>query len=283
MKAIKTITDIRAAIAAEKQQGRKIGLVPTMGALHEGHVSLIRKARELSDVVVVSIYVNPTQFAPGEDLEAYPRQLEQDLEVCEKNGVDYVFCPGDDEMYEERTSIRFEIDDLTKHLCARSRPTHFQGVILVVSKLFNIVEPDMAVFGQKDIQQFIIIDHLVRELNFNLELIRGETVRADDGLALSSRNKYLNEEERGRAPALFESLNLLVRNLEKGVKSDEAIREQIKNLNDKGFKIDYLEVVEYSTLEPVKSIESQKKYIAAVAAYLGSTRLIDNIIIEPKR
>lgn len=283
MKAINKISDIRTTLAAEKREGKTIGLVPTMGALHEGHVALIRKARELSDKVVVSIYVNPTQFAPGEDLEAYPRQLQKDLEICEENGVSYVFCPDDSEMYEERTSIRFEIDELTEHLCGRSRPTHFQGVILVVSKLFNIIEPDIAIFGQKDIQQFTIIDHLVRELNFNLKLVRGDTVRADDGLALSSRNKYLNDEEREKAPELFKSLNRLVDDLEKGTKPENAIRVQIKILSDKGFKIDYLEVVEYDTLKPVNSIERQKKYIAAVAVYLGSTRLIDNIIIEPKR
>jgi len=279
MEAINKIKDIRGVIRREKQNGSLIAFVPTMGALHEGHLSLIRKAREKADTVIVSIYVNPTQFGPNEDFSAYPRQLEIDLATCENEGVKYVFCPDDSEMYLPEHFIRFEIDELRDHLCGRSRPQHFQGVLLIVSKLFNIIQPDYAVFGQKDIQQFIIINRMVNELNFDLEMVMGETVRAEDGLALSSRNKYLSEDERKIAPSLHQSLENTVR----GLKVDKTavpdiIEDQIKFLGEKGFKIDYLEVVDYETLRPVDQLHDSKKYIVAGAVYLSSTRLIDNII-----
>lgn len=279
MEVINSIKEIREVVKKEKKGDQSVVLVPTMGALHEGHLSLIRKAREIADVVVVSIYVNPTQFAPNEDFDAYPRQLEEDINVCEREGVSYIFHPDDSAMYTKKRYIRYEIDELREHLCGQSRPHHFQGVLLVVSKLFNIVQPDFAVFGQKDIQQFRIIERMVREMNFDIKIVMGETVRADDGLALSSRNQYLTEQERSIAPGLYQSLENIVDQLRKDQKAVIGnLNKQKELLKEKGFKIDYLEVVDYETLQPVDQLETAKKYIVAGAVYLSSTRLIDNII-----
>ncbi|HKJ33999.1 MAG TPA: pantoate--beta-alanine ligase [Balneolales bacterium] len=279
MRIIKNINEIRDAVKKEKREGRTVALVPTMGALHDGHLSLIRKARETADAVVVSVYVNPTQFAPNEDFDAYPRQLEEDAKTCEKEGVSYVFAPDDTVIYTKERFIRYEIDGLRDHLCGRSRPHHFQGVLLIVSKLFHIVNPDYAVFGQKDIQQFRIIERMVKELNFDIQIIMGETVRATDGLALSSRNQYLSDSERSIAPGLYHSLKNTVKNVTENPDGvQDILKSQEELLKEKGFKIDYLDVVDYETLQPVNQLDSTKKYIVAGAVYLSSTRLIDNII-----
>ncbi len=284
MKICRSIKEIRESVSSEKKAGKSIGLVPTMGALHEGHLSLIRKAKSHSDVVVVSVFVNPTQFGPNEDFNSYPRQLNEDAEICEKEGVDYIFAPDASEMYSNERYIRFEIDELTNELCGKSRPGHFQGVLQVVSKLFNIVKPDLAVFGQKDIQQFIIISRMVKELDFDIEIIMGETQRADDGLALSSRNKYLNEQERMAAPQLQKSLKAVVQKVTQNKGGLNAVLDEQKSLlKEKGFKIDYLSVVSYEALRPAEEASVPGKYIAAGAVYIGRTRLIDNIIFNYKK
>jgi pantoate--beta-alanine ligase len=280
MKVVEQISDVRKQVQHFKSEGKTVGFVPTMGFLHEGHLSLIRKAHEHADEVVVSIYVNPTQFAPGEDYEDYPRDTEADLRKCRDEGVSVVFMPTDEVMYGGDSCIHFTIDDLTKQLCGASRDGHFEGVVQVVNKLFNIVAPDYAVFGQKDIQQFIILEHMVREFCHPITLIRGEIVRANDGLALSSRNVYLSEKERAIAPGLYRSLSYVKKQVESGITEPEILLEHQKDeLRAKGFKIDYLQLVDYDTLSPVRSLGKTKRYIVAGAVYLGQTRLIDNVIL----
>ena len=281
MNIIHGIEELRGTLKQHRLENKTIGFVPTMGALHNGHLSLMQEARNVCDVLVVSIFVNPTQFAPGEDFEAYPRNLEQDAEQCGTVGVDYIFAPDSREMYPPETYIRFEIDNLTRNLCGRSRPAHFQGVLQVVSKLFNIVQPDIAVFGQKDIQQFVLIETLVKELNFNINIVMGSTVRADDGLALSSRNNYLSKEERAIAPGLYKSLSDIHASVQKNPENWQiALDQQSKTLQEKGFRIDYIEIVRYSNLQIPRRLEKDEKYIIAGAVFLGETRLIDNILLK---
>lgn len=258
-----------------------MGFVPTMGALHEGHLSLMRLALEKADKVVTSIYVNPTQFGPGEDYEQYPRDLDADLKRCEEEGVAAVFSPPDEVMYPGDTKLSIEIEELTEHMCGAKRPGHFEGVLQIVNKLFNIVQPDVAAFGQKDIQQFVLIDRMVKEFNHDVELIRGPIQRANDGLALSSRNAYLNDEERAIAPGLYRSLRYLKQQIENGVMQPKLmIQHQQDELEAKGFEIDYLDVFAYETLKPIDELSKGNNYIVAGAVYLGETRLIDNLIIE---
>ena len=281
MEAIKTIEEIRREVSALKQAGKTVGFVPTMGALHEGHLSLIRIAHERADAVVVSIYVNPEQFGPDEDFEEYPRTLDDDLATCKKEGVDLVFCPSDDIMYAPEKYLRIEIDELAEHMDGASRPGFFEGIVLVVNKLFNIVKPDLAVFGQKDIQQFRILQRMVLEMNHDLELVMGPIRRANDGLALSSRNAYLNDSERSIAPGLYRSLTYLEQQIREGARNLELLLEHQKSeLEAKGFKIDYLDLFSFEKMVPVNSPESGNKYILAGAVYLGETRLIDNLIID---
>lgn len=267
---------------ALKQQGKRIGFVPTMGALHEGHLSLFRLGLEKSDALVASIYVNPEQFGPGEDFEDYPRQLQQDLDICEDEGVDLVFAPTDQVMYPgEKQFIQIEVDELNQHMDGASRPGFYQGIMLVVNKLFNIIEPDVAVFGQKDIQQFRILQQMVREMNHKVELVMGPIKRANDGLALSSRNAYLSDEERLKAPALFRALNYVEKQILDGVDTPKLLLDHQKSeLEAKGFKIDYFNVFSFDRMKPVEQLSKGKKYIVAGAVYLGDTRLIDNLIIE---
>jgi pantoate--beta-alanine ligase len=280
MKVVEQISDVRAEVQTFKAKGKTVGFVPTMGFLHEGHLSLIRKAQEFADEVVVSIYVNPTQFAPGEDYEDYPRDTETDIQKCRDEGVGLVFMPTDKVMYGGENCIRFEIDELTDQLCGATRDGHFEGVVQVVNKLFNIVMPDYAVFGQKDIQQYIILEHMVREFCHPIKLVRADIVRANDGLALSSRNVYLSDEERSTAPGLYRSLRYIKQQIESGISEPQMLlKHQKDELRAKGFKIDYLQLVDYDTLSPVRSLEKTKRYIAAGAVYLGQTRLIDNVIL----
>lgn len=281
MQAVTTIEEIRQKVASLRRDGKTVGFVPTMGALHEGHLHLFRLAKEKADEVVVSIYVNPEQFGPNEDFEEYPRQLQDDLKKCEEMGVAAVFAPGDRIMYPARKYLRIEIDELHRHMDGGSRPGFFEGIALVVNKLFNIVEPDVAVFGQKDIQQFQILQRMVTEFNHNVELIMGPIVRASDGLALSSRNAYLSSNERKIAPSLYRSLTYLKRQIEDGAKNLQLLlKHQKAELEEKGFKIDYLSVFSFDVMAPVESLESGNKYILAGAAYLSDTRLIDNMILE---
>jgi len=275
------VDEIREVVGSWKKQGKAVGLVPTMGALHSGHLSLIRRAVENADEVVVSIYVNPTQFGPDEDYEEYPRQLEDDIKKCREEGVGAVFCPSDEIMYEDREYLSIQIDQLNETMCGASREGHFEGVLQIVNKLFNVVKPDLAVFGQKDIQQYILIEQMVREFKHDIRLIQGDIVRANDGLAVSSRNRYLSDEQRTIAPGLYRSLRYLKQQLGPDVDNVSLmIRHQQDELEAKGFEIDYLNIFDYKTLEPIEQMESDHTYILAGAVYLGETRLIDNMLLR---
>ncbi len=278
MQIAETIKDVREQVKVWKREGLSVGLVPTMGYLHEGHKSLIDKAVEENDRVVVSVFVNPIQFGPSEDLASYPRDLERDGKICEEAGADLVFHPADEEMYFEDFCTFVDMDDLTKGLCGKSRPTHFRGVCTVVSKLFHIVAPDRAYFGQKDAQQLAVVRRMVRDLNFDLEIVGCSIVREADGLAKSSRNTYLNEEERKAAVILHRALSEGERLLQAGEKSAEKIVAAIRNTieGEALARIDYVEVVDWDTLKPVDQIQGE--VLAAVAVYIGKTRLIDNFI-----
>jgi len=281
MRVIKSIEEIRKAVRSLKREGKTVGFVPTMGALHEGHLSLVRLAIERADAVVVSIYVNPEQFAPDEDFKEYPRQLERDVEMCEREGVEAVFAPTDEIMYTGEKYFRIEIDELNDYMDGASRPGFFEGIVLVVNKLFNIVEPDIAVFGQKDIQQFRILERMAEEMNHPVELLMGPIVRANDGLALSSRNAYLDDEERRIAPGLFRALKYIRRQIEEGARNHKLLLEhQESELEAKGFEIDYLDVFSFDKIAPADTLEQGSKYILGGAVYMGETRLIDNMIIE---
>ncbi|MFW6347125.1 MAG: pantoate--beta-alanine ligase [Cyclonatronaceae bacterium] len=283
------ISDIRQFTYRARLDKARVGLVPTMGALHEGHLRLIGQMKQHAGRVVVSIFVNPTQFGPGEDFEAYPRQLQQDLDKCRDAGADAVFCPKREHIYAGKHFIRLELEHLGNRLCGAKRPGHFHGVIQVVNKLFNIVGPDVAIFGQKDIQQYRILEQMTFEFNHAVELVMGTTVRAADGLALSSRNAYLSPEERALAPALYGSLKKLRYELLSGMDSsntsdktaEQLLRETEKELNASGFRTDYIELVDYKELQPATlPLESGCRYVLAAAAYLGKARLIDNILLE---
>ena len=278
MQVTKTIEETRKQIKAWKKEGKTVGLVPTMGFLHEGHASLIKKCREENDIVVVSDFVNPTQFGPTEDLEAYPRDFERDSKLCESLGADMIFCPEPSEMYHDPHAF-VSIDTLSETLCGKTRPIHFRGVCTVVSKLFNIVQPDKAYFGQKDAQQLAVIRHMVSDLNFGIEIVGCPIIREADGLAKSSRNTYLNEQERKAAVVLNQSLQAAQDLYENGERSaavlSAAIREKLAA--EPLAKPDYVEIVDWNTLEPVETI--QDSVLMAIAVYIGKTRLIDNRIL----
>ncbi|MDR9363839.1 MAG: pantoate--beta-alanine ligase [Balneolaceae bacterium] len=275
------IDSIRSFIKKKKTEGKTIGFVPTMGSLHEGHLSLMKIAAGKADEVIVSIYVNPEQFGPDEDFEQYPRELDSDLEKCEKLGVSAVFTPSDENMYGYTQYLRIEIDKLNRYIDGGSRPGFFEGILLVVNKLFNIIEPDFAVFGQKDIQQFIILQQMVTEFNHGVELVMGPIIRANDGLALSSRNAYLSEEERQKAPSLYRSLQYIEKQIAGGVdKPKLLLAHQKSELEAKGLEIDYLNLFDKKTLKPAETLIKDEQYIIAGAVWLGVTRLIDNILIE---
>jgi len=281
MEAIKSIDDIRGEVKSLKKGGQTVAFVPTMGALHEGHFSLIRLAQQHADEVVVSIYVNPEQFGPDEDYEDYPRQLEDDVARCREEGVAAVFAPSDEIMYSGKQFLSIEIDELNKYMDGGSRPGFFEGILLVVNKLFNIIDPDFAVFGQKDIQQFRILQQMVKEFNHDVELVMGPIKRANDGLALSSRNAYLDDEQRKLAPGLYRALKYVAKQISDGAKNVELLLDHQKDeLEAKGFRIDYLNLFSFKMMTPVSDPDTDSKYILAGAVYLGETRLIDNIIIE---
>ena len=277
----KTVDELKKALLENRDRHSTLGFVPTMGALHDGHLSLIDIAKKKADIVVVSIFVNPTQFGPNEDFDSYPRQLQEDLEKCEQAGVDIVFAPDRNEMYSETTYLTIHIDSLNTHMCGASRPGFFEGILLIVNKLFNLIEPDIAVFGQKDIQQVQIIRQMVSEFNHGVEIIAGPIQRANDGLALSSRNIYLDREQRKSAPGLHRSLQYIEQQIRSGVIEPTLLIEHQKSeLEAKGFEIDYLNVFTKKTLSPITTLCEEGRYILAGAAYLGKTRLIDNILIE---
>ncbi|HHP51588.1 MAG TPA: pantoate--beta-alanine ligase [Moorella mulderi] len=274
-----TIKEARAHLQPLRQQGKTIGLVPTMGYLHEGHLSLVRAARRENDMVVMSIFVNPTQFGPGEDLDRYPRDLYRDMELAEKAGVDGIFAPSVEEMYPEGYSTYVEVEGLSRVLCGASRPGHFRGVATVVSKLFNIIQPHRAYFGLKDYQQALIIKRMVEDLNFPVEIVTLPTVREPDGLALSSRNQYLTLEERAKALSLYRSLKRGEEMILKGIRQVQAIKEAMaQELLKHEVKIDYVEVCNPENLSPLEEVGDRA--LLAVAAWVGSTRLIDNLVVE---
>ncbi|WFB36067.1 pantoate--beta-alanine ligase [Kiritimatiellota bacterium B12222] len=263
-----------------RRQGQIVGLVPTMGFLHEGHLSLVRLARAQSKVVVLSLFVNPTQFGANEDLDRYPSNIERDLAYCEAEGVDVVFMPKADEVYAEDASVFVQEQKLSQGLCGMSRPIHFQGVLTVVAKLFNLCLPDLAVFGEKDAQQLRLIRRMVRDLNFPVEIISGPIVREEDGLAMSSRNSNLSEAERGEALVLRKSLLAIVDAKTFGERNVKRLRAMVEEFLREATlgTLDYLEFVDDETLEPVGHIED-RPVLVAMAVQFPSARLIDNIVL----
>jgi len=279
---VQTVAEMKSIARELHKQNKSIGFVPTMGYLHEGHLSLVRRARTENDVVVVSIFVNPTQFGPKEDFDRYPRDLERDLRLLEPLGVNYVFHPSVEEMYPRNYSVYVEEVSLSRYLCGASRPGHFRGVCTVVTKLFNIVKPTRAYFGQKDAQQFRILKRMVENLNMDVEMIELPIVRESDGLAMSSRNVYLSPEERKEATRLYKALKRAEELIENGEREVPVIKaEMMKVLNHPLLKIDYVEIVNEATLEPIERIDG--KVLIALAVFVGKARLIDNTIIEVPR
>ncbi|MCI6652483.1 MAG: pantoate--beta-alanine ligase [Ruminococcus sp.] len=281
MKIATTIKEVRDTVKEWKSQGLTVGLVPTMGYLHEGHGSLIKTSASECDKTVVSVFLNPTQFAPNEDLESYPRDFEQDKVLCEKMGADLVFHPEVSEMYEQDNATFVEIlSEMPKQLCGKTRPIHFRGVCTVVSKLFNIVTPDKAFFGEKDAQQLAIIKRMVRDMSYGIEIVGCPIIREEDGLAKSSRNTYLNEEERKAALCLSKAIFFGQSLVEKGETNANKVLGEMKNLINKEplARIDYVEAVDGVTMMPVDKIE--KDTLVAMAVYIGKTRLIDNFSVK---
>jgi len=280
MEVSEAIQSIRSLIRAARDNGKYIGLVPTMGALHIGHISLIEAAKKKCDYVVVSIFVNPTQFVPGEDFEKYPRPFEDDLDICQKAGVDAVFAPSPEQMYPIENITWVNVGKITETLCGQFRPGHFQGVTTICSKLFNIVAPDFAFFGQKDAQQAIVIKRMVADLNMPLEIVVCPTVRESNGLAISSRNKYLSEQQKKDAANIYKSLQKCHQMIDTGAKDvSEIIYEMRKILQQvPSIEIEYISIVDADTLQNIDHITG--KVLIAVAVQMGPARLIDNILLD---
>lgn len=280
MELVKTVEEVKEKVREWRKEGLSVGLVPTMGYLHEGHESLIKRAVSENDRVVVSVFVNPIQFGPTEDLESYPRDLEADCRLCEAAGAALVFNPEADEMYCGNFSTFVDMDGVTDELCGKSRPTHFRGVCTVVNKLFNIAMPDRAYFGEKDAQQLAVIRHMVRDLNMNLEIVGCPIVREADGLAKSSRNTYLSPEERKAALVLSRSIKAGKAMIEEGEKDGEKILGEMRRIiNEEPLaKIDYVEMVEWDSIKIHHTADCP--VLVAIAVFIGKTRLIDNFIIN---
>jgi len=278
---IEKIEEMKFYIRERKKEGKIIGLVPTMGYLHQGHLALIKKAKEDCEVVVVSIFVNPVQFGRGEDYETYPRDLERDRDLCRREGVNVIFTPRVEEMYPQGYSTFVEVEGkLSSILEGASRPGHFRGVVTVLVKLFNIINPDYSYFGEKDYQQVLVVKKMVKDLNFNIQIIVLPTIREEDGLAISSRNSYLNKEERKAAPVLYRSLVAAREQIKRGERNPHSLISLMKSLIEKEplAHIDYIAVVNPKTLEEIEKID--KKALLALAVKIGKTRLIDNMKIE---
>lgn len=279
MQVIRKIKEMQASSDRLRREGKSIGLVPTMGYLHKGHLSLVRKAKALSDAVVVSIFVNPTQFVPGEDFERYPRDEEGDKAKLEAEGVDFLFIPERDEMYPPKYQTYVEVTEVSKGLCGDFRPGHFRGVATVVTKLFNIVKPHLAVFGEKDFQQLLVIKRMVEDLNFDIEIISGTLIREEDGIAMSSRNAYLSPENREKGLMLSRSLVKGRISFESGERRASAlcktVKEGIESVGE--ISIQYVEIRDAETLERIERVN--KPAVIALAAIVGGVRLIDNIIL----
>ena len=282
MKIAGTVAEVREQVKQWRKEGLTVGLVPTMGFLHEGHKSLIDRAVKENDRVVVSVFVNPTQFGPNEDFESYPRDMDKDSALCEAAGASLIFHPEPSEMYLDGYSTFVDMSTLTGGLCGKTRPIHFRGVCTVVSKLFNIVTPDRAYFGQKDAQQLAVIRHMVRDLNFGIEIVGCPIIREEDGLAKSSRNTYLNAEERAAATILSKALKEGKAALESGERDAAKVKQIVTDRinSEKLSKIDYVEIVDWNNLEPVEKVADD--VLCAVAVYIGKTRLIDNFIFSIK-
>ena len=276
------VSEVKEKIREWKKAGLTIGLVPTMGALHKGHASLMKAAKEKCDKVVMSVFVNPIQFGPNEDYDKYPRTLDEDLKVAQEQGVDVVFAPSPKEMYGEISKLSNDLltyvcppFEFVDKLCGKSRPGHFDGVATVVTKLFNIVQPDYAFFGEKDAQQLIIIKKMVKDLNMNLEIIPCPIVREDDGLAVSSRNTYLSPEARAKAPTIYKALCYVQELIGKGITEKEILLDSAINILDKDIELEYLEIVDINTLMAPEKISL--KNLILIAVKLNGVRLIDNI------
>ncbi|WP_455793900.1 pantoate--beta-alanine ligase [Clostridium butyricum] len=277
---LKKVDEVRSLVKQWRKQGLTVGYVPTMGALHEGHESLIKKAVRENDKVIVSVFVNPTQFGPNEDYDSYPRNIEKDMELCENAGACAVFNPEPSEMYFENKSTVISVSGLTSVLCGAKRPGHFDGVCLVVTKFFNIVKPNRAYFGEKDAQQVAVLKRMVRDLSIDVEIVPCPIIREEDGLAKSSRNTYLNVDERKAAVVLSRSLKIAKQLLDKGERNAAKIKDAIiSEINTESLaKIDYVEIVDSENLTDVSTIE--KNILIPIAVYIGKTRLIDNFTYE---
>ena len=278
MKIIRTVTDMQ-GLSDELRKDKRIAFVPTMGYLHEGHLALVRRARELADIAVVSIFVNPIQFGPSEDLARYPRDFERDRALLEKEGTDIIFYPDDGQMYTDGFTTYVDVKKLEDHLCGKTRAGHFTGVATVVTKLFNIVKPHYAVFGQKDYQQLTIIERMVKDLNMDVEIVPYPTVRERDGLAMSSRNTYLSETERKKALLISASLKKAQELVDGGEKNTDAIKNAVDGVlrQEDGIEVEYIDVCDTETLEDIPVITGRA--VLAVACRVGKTRLIDNTIL----
>jgi pantoate--beta-alanine ligase len=279
MKTFKNIQDTARYIKKNRREGNSIGLVPTMGYLHQGHLSLVKKARQENKIVIMSIFVNPTQFGPNEDYKKYPRDIRRDERMAKEAGVDAVFYPTVKAMYPNGYKTYVQVEDITERLCGSSRPDHFKGVATVVTKLFNIVQPDSAYFGQKDAQQAVVIKRMARDLDMNLKIKVLPIVREPDGLAMSSRNVYLSEGQRRDALVLYESLNLAKRLIKDGIRDADEVRLRMKRLisSKDSARIDYISISDIGSLNEVKVIG--KDTLIALGVWIGKTRLIDNIVI----
>ncbi|MBN2269170.1 MAG: pantoate--beta-alanine ligase [Sedimentisphaerales bacterium] len=281
MEVVGTITEVRAAVGRARNSGRTIGLVPTMGALHVGHVSLIERCVEDGHFTIVSIFVNPTQFGPGEDFEKYPRPLDADLQICQEHEVDLVFAPAAADMYPSENLSWVNVEKMTSSLCGRSRPGHFRGVATVCAKLFNIAQPDVAYFGQKDAQQAVVIKKMAADLNFQMQIVVCPTIREADGLAVSSRNQYLSSRQRKDAACLYRALEKCKSLVRSGTTDSKTIIaemtktiEAVPSVDD----IEYIEIVDAKSLEPLAAVT--QKALVALAVRIGPARLIDNILLD---
>jgi len=281
MRTVHSLKELRSILRSYRQQGKTIGLVPTMGNLHEGHISLVRKAVESADIVVTSIFVNPMQFGAGEDLDKYPRTLNEDQEKLAAAGNTLVFAPSADEIYPEGLArqTKVVVPEVSEGHCGASRPGHFEGVATVVTMLFNMVQPDVAVFGEKDFQQLAVIRKLVRDLMIPVQVVGAPTIREDDGLAKSSRNGYLSEDERARAPAVYQTLSATAEQLRQGRNDFRTLEQEACNaLTGAGLRPDYFTIVNSQTLKPASN--NDRELTLLVAAFLGTTRLIDNLSVN---
>jgi pantoate--beta-alanine ligase len=278
---IRDVREMRQTAERLRTSGKRIAVVPTMGFLHEGHLSLIRIARQKADAVITTLFVNPTQFGPNEDFTRYPRAFERDLALADSAGTDYFFAPDASQMYPTGYSTYVQVEGITEVLEGKSRPGHFRGVATVVAKLFNITKPHIAVFGQKDAQQVAVIRRMIRDLNFDVELVIAPIVRESDGLAMSSRNTYLTASQRKEAVCLHQALKLAEQRVKQGVRECESIREEMKNLiaTTSSGQVDYISIADNNSLQELERLHPRQSVLVSLAVRFGTTRLIDNVVL----